>query len=587
MVKKIVLFMILVILTIVALLPILKNKLKTNLALNSKVTQISDKVTEIANRITNVSKDMEKQYKNTKKTILRNTKPQPEENESETVVLHLKHGGILSGKLVQKTKNAYTIEYKDKALVVSADRIKEIEYKTQKETEWPYENDVVVKRTNTVILDGKIVSVQGDTITLLFTEGGGRLEMDIKFSDVENLMFAPVYNKESRQIEARLKEQFPDMEIYREGNIVLFTDSHSRSVQHYKRTIMDLYTKIYLNFFALFNNRAPKMQSYIVVFDDFNDYAEYAITDGVPFWAAVGYFSPLDDTLYLFNAFGERIEKIVSEVIVGRTGESIDTAVDKIKGRVDEKYHMRIDAASNEFKEKFWRVYNLYRSDLNERTLSTLRHEFAHEIFHNWGLQNIIFSKPKINKENLSKKKRDFLETKDYKEKEKLLMELIRLREAETEDIDMEASQSWLSEGIATYSGTDPIGSIDEGWLYRFQEMTRDNEINPIEFLTVFRMGSFPGLAPKGMLNAYAQSWAFTNFLMAKYREGFLNYQIKMADGEPKDDEEELAWLLESLGTDLPTLEKEFREYMGTYKELENPYVKHYTKWIEIWRDVY
>ena len=584
--KKVFSIILVLILILVVSFFILQKASRTNLTLNSKMAYISEKVEKMVSALGNISKNFKSQYRKIKEVLQKNADFQFEEDTPKVVVLHLKHGGIISGKLLDKTENSYTVEWNGEKSVISSGQIKEVEYKTQKDIEWPYKYDVVAKKMNGLILDGEIVRVENNAITLLFTDGGGQLEMDVKLSEIETLMFAPVYNRESRQAEERLKELFPKMKIYREGNMVLFTDSDIRSVKEYKRTIRDVYTEIYLNFFTLFKNRAPNAQSYIVIFDNFNDYAEYAITDGVPFWAAVGYFSPIDDTLYLFNAFGEKIEELVFEVIVGKTGESIDTQIDQLKTRIGEKYHMRIDAATQEFKEKFWRVYNLYRSDLTERTISTLRHEFAHEIFHNWGLQNIIFSKPKINKENLIRKKKDFLETKDYREKEELLMELIRLKKKEVQDIEMEAAQSWLAEGIATYAGTNPMGSIDESWLYRFQEMTINNEINPIEFLTFFRMGSFPGLAPKGMLNSYAQSWAFTNFLMAKHREGFLNYQNKMADNKPKDDEEELNWLLDSLGTDLPTLEKEFKEYMSTYEKVENPYVKRFTKWQEIWRDI-
>ena len=117
--------------------------------------------------------------------------------------------------------------------------------------------------------------------------------------------------------------------------------------------------------------------------------------------------------------------------------------------------------------------------------------------------------------------------------------------------------------------------------------MVRKKETSPIEFFMVFKIGSFPGLAPKGMLNAYSQSWAFTTFLMNKYPDQFMEYHIKMVDQKPKDSDEELAWLLESVNKDLPTLEKEFREFMDSYEEIEDPYIRRFMQWREIWEDLY
>ncbi len=561
-----------------------KTELRTNLALNTTVANFTDKIDEARTGVADTFSNLKKKCKKLFKSI--SIRPASRQKPVQGIVLYFKKGGVISAKLLEKTKNAYTVEWKGEKFTIDVNKIDRVEYKTQKDLEWPHKNDVVVKRTNGVILDGEIIDVGEDKLTLLYREGGGRLELGVDRKDVEYLMFAPVYNRESREIEARLKELFPKMKFYKEGNVTIITDSYIRWVNTYKKTINAKYTELYLTFFELFKDERPQNQNFVVIFDDFLNYAEYALTDGVPFWMAVGYFDPIGKVLYLFNAFGEKMEKMVFDVIVGKTGKSIDEIVGAVKKTVDERYHVFIDGQVKEITDRYWDTYSFYKGELTAMTLETLRHEFTHEVFHNWGFQNIILSKPNIDEKELVEKKKEFLETKDCKKKEELLNSLIRIRKEEAEDLDMDAAQSWLAEGIATYCETDPIGSINEMWLFVYQEMARKNEVNPTEFLTTFKLGSFPGLCPKAMLNAYGQSWALTTFLMKKYQKEFLSYQKRLINQKHEGDEDELTWLLQCLDKDLPTLEREFSEYMATYEKVDDPDVKRFMRLHKIWSDL-
>ena len=567
---------------------IVKERAKTDLILNARLASFTETADTAKKSLTDFFENNLNKIKKIYRKVLRLPEFSTGSQEVEQTVIHLKQGGTIAGKILKRGFKKYIIEWKGQEIAIATDQIKSVEKATKKEVEWPYENDVVVKRTNGVVLDGKIIDADENAVTLRYLEGGGSLELEVNRSDIECLLFAPVYNRKSQEIESQLRIQFPKMEFYTEGNVTIITDSHYSTVKSYKRAIKNSYTDIYLKFFKLFRGKKPRVQNFVVIFDDFKDFAEYAITDGVPFWAVLGYFSPTTDVLYLFNAFGERIEKMVFDVIVSKTGKSIDEITDVIKERVDERYHMRIEGMAEQAKDKYQAAYSMYRHYLTESTISTLRHEFAHEIFHNWGLQNIIMSKPNINRKRLAEKKKEFLETDDCNKKEALLLELIQMKRESIEDIEMEAAQSWLAEGTATYCETNPVGSrINERWLFAYQELVRKKETTPIEFLMVFKMGSFPGLAHKGMINSYAQSWAFTTFLMNKYPAEFIEYQIKLAEQKPKNDDEELAWLLEATGKKLDILEKEFRTYMDEYEKIEDPYIRRFMQWREIWENIY
>lgn len=568
-----------------------KAELARNLSLNAKVSVITDV-------FNNIGRGVSETIGNIKKTVINATKKMSasdraalsENTPIEVVTLVMKHGGKMTGKLLKKDSKEYIIEVKDEKYVIPAYRVNRIESNTQKDVEWPYKNDVVLKRTNGIVLDGEIINVSRDAVTLLFTEGGGQAEADISRKDISRLIFAPVCNKETERKEKLIKAQFPKMKVYKEGNVTIVTDAYPTAVNSYKKAISSLYTELYLTFFKLFKGKKPQNQCFVVIFDDFSDYVVFAATEGVPGWLVVGFFSPLEKVLYTYNAFGKRMEKYVFDVIIGKSCGAFDSVVETLKKQTDERYHIFLEGQAKVVSDKYWTVYGYYKNEMENQTLSTIRHEFAHEVFHAWGLQNIVMSKPNVDEKKLAESRRKILEANTWQEKEKLLNEIMRLKRAESTDfsdmIDEGTAQSWLNEGIATYCGTDPIGGVDEDWLFVFQEAARKKELNPIEFLTSFKIGSFPGLCHKGMLNSYAESWALTNFLMAKYPDSFMEYQQLVAKNTTKAGHDEMDLLLKTLGKDLPTLEKELIDYMAAYKPVEDPYVKRFMRYYDIWNDL-
>ena len=103
-----------------------------------------------------------------------------------------------------------------------------------------------------------------------------------------------------------------------------------------------------------------------------------------------GYYSPDEKILYLFNALGEKFSEILFEAMVGESGRTIDDIVETVEKHVDKRYHIFIKGEAKRIKDKFWQAYSYFKGIFREATMSTLRHEFTHEVFHNWGLQNII-----------------------------------------------------------------------------------------------------------------------------------------------------------------------------------------------------
>jgi len=566
-----------------------KSQSQKNPATSTKIADIANKIKAAvigkADALKSVITDQGYGASNPIASSMKNSANKPGQGPlpNEAITIYLKHGGVISGKLLGKTENEYTVDWKNEKYSINSMQIARIEYKSQKDIDWQYKNNVVVKKINGVVMDGQIIDSGQDALTLSYGEGGGDMELGVAKKDIDYLMFAPVEDKESQEIERHLKEIFPKMKVYKDGNVTMFTDSYVNTVGLYKKTIRQEYTEIYIKFFKLFKDRKPQKQNFVVIFDDPITYTE---STGMPYWWIAGYFDPLESVLYLYNGFGDRMEKMVFDVIAGRTG-MIDQWYEEKKKQynVDKRYDIFIDGWAKEIKDKFWNAYNLYKSELTDETLSTLRHELTHELFYNWGLQNIILSKPNIDKEELAKAKKEFVEAKDWQKKEELLTEIMKLRK--DEKLEMAAAQSWVVEGMATYCETEPMGAKDDMWLFLYQEMVRKNELNPIEFLTNFKMGSFPGLSSQAMLNSYAESWALTTFLMNKYPNQFIDYQGKMSTQVNKklEGKDDLKLLLASLNKDLPTLEKEFEGFMATYEKAEDPDVKRFMEFHDIFNN--
>lgn len=588
--KKIVILVLMVALAIGGY-KILKFQSKTNLYINSKFATVDDMIEQLRSSTIKTFDYVKSNVKNRNLSLSDFSDlakgGRAKERPAEGVKLYLKHGGVVVGKLLEKVGNEYTVEWKGEKYVFDEKQIDRAEYKTDRDVQWPYKNDVVVKKTSGIIVDGEISDVRDDGITVLFKEGGGDLEMGVAKQDIDYLIFAPAYNnKESQETEERLTKLFPKMKVYKEGNIVILTDSYDTWAKKYMKAIRSVYTEIYFKFFKLFKKRKAEDQTFIVIFDS---PFEFGNSTGANYRLIAGFFDPIEGVLYLYNGFGEVIEKMVFEVIVGESGRSMDEIVSAVKKQVNERYHEFIEGQVKELTDKYWDVYSLYKTELTEETMFTLRHEFTHEVFHNWGLQNIIFSKPEIDKKKMDEKRKEFIETTDWKKKEELLMEMMKLRKPVEEESGWNVGQSWLAEGMATYCETEPIGSIDKRWLFTFQEAADKGEMDPLEFFTNFEKGSFRGITLKSVLRSYSQSWAFATFLMNRYPEQFIEFQDKMArkKDEKEAGKENLIILLECLNKDLPALEKEFRDYMATYAKVEDPLIERFMKYQKIKEEFY
>jgi hypothetical protein len=498
------------------------------------------------------------------------------ENKPVAVTLHLKYNSTMEGILLNETEKEYTVDWKGQEYVINKEDVSKID-RNDGSTNWEHRNSLVVKLKKGPILDMAISDIKAGKAALADTLSGGSSSMEISTDDIEYLLFEPVKNDESRKAEETLKKKFSKMQVHTEGNITIITDANLSWVKEYKNTLRTVYTQLYIRFFRLFKGKRPARQNFIVMFDNYIDFVLHAVEDGVPGWAVMGYFNTDDNVMYLYNVLGDNFSKQIYELIIGGNERAIDYAVDSIKGQIgqDRSAEIVIDGQAKDIKDKFWTLYNRVIGEFREMTLSVLRHEFTHGLFSNWGLQNIRVSKSD-KKDVLSQKEKEALGS-DKKEKKKDWLEnlLVMNKEKGAELYDMKASNSWIVEGLATYSETFPIGKQNNLWLFIFQDMIEKSEVYPLEVLTFYKVGSFPGMCMPAMLKAYAQSWAFMSFLMEKYPEQVLEYMDKSSQGGAKTEQEELDLLLKCLNKDSKSINEELiASVQGKYEKLNDPSVE-------------
>jgi len=508
------------------------------------------------------------------------------------VTLYLTNGGVVTGELVRETPQEVVLRwdygevgFQRAEIARIVKEVSSIEgdgltmpWEGQQER-WPYQHDVVAKLKKGTVVDAKLTTVTPEALILTQAlAGGGEVAHTIRRDDLETLLFRPVQNERSAQIEQTLRTVFPAMRWETQGLFTIVTDSSPPTVQAYRRTIQDLATDWYLTFFPLVKDRVPGGQVYLVMFENFPAYVEYALTDGIPGWLAVGYFSPEDEVLYCFNVLGEQFSQLLYEAYLGQFREARDRISASIKGYQGAE---ALEGQMRQFLQGLEAAHAKVRQTYTQDTTDTLRHELVHALFHHWGLQHIVLSRMAESAKEDAEQKRRFLQTGDMEQKRKILEELLAQR-AGRELPDIRAANSWFSEGLAGYMEPTPVGGVNAGRLADLQAAMRQGPLLPLEFLHTFRMGSFRGMATQGAISAYAQSWALCHFLMSRYREPFLSYLDRLAREQPGEGVDTLPWLITTVGLDQRLLEQEFRAYVEQFPPEDNPRVKQMKEFVDI-----
>lgn len=509
------------------------------------------------------------------------------------VTLYLNNGGIVTGELVSDVPSGITLRWDYGDVDFRRAEIRRV-VKGKQDTDeddvampwegkgeaWPYQHDVVVRLMKGSVVDGEITSVTAqEVIVSQVLPSGGQIEHTVQRADIDQLLFKPIRDERSKQLEENLRTIFPTMRVQEEGFFIIITDSTPPNVKDYLRTTRELATDWYLTFFSLAGHRKPTVPVYLVIFDDFESYIEYALTDGIPGWLAPGYFSPNDQALYGFNFLGERFSELLYEVYLGQFRTMRDQVSVQLKGS---GYQETVEGILGEFVHKLEAAHARLRQVYWQTSADILRHELTHALFHSWQLQTVVLSQmePEQGKTEAEQKAK-YLKESDIEKKRQLLDGLLA-QESQGPPIQARAANAWYIEGLAGYMEPTPLGGANQRRLAEIQKARAEQQIVPMEFLHAFQLGSFRGMTTQSKRYAYAQSWALCHFLMQRYPKPFLEFLERLAGKAPGPDEDTLPWLITSIDKDQRELESEFLAYVDAFPPEDPPWLKQMQDFLDL-----
>jgi hypothetical protein len=503
------------------------------------------------------------------------------------VTLHLRNGGVVSGALIHENSRRILLRLEGGDVEFLQEEILRLEKGTtvaagtggmtipwedeHKKQSWPHQHDVVVKLMKGTVADGRISRVTpAEVVVTQSVEGGGSVEHTLQRSEIECLLFKPLPNERAAQIEKNLETLFPKMQWYRDGLFTILTDSIPPVAKEYRKTVQDVSTEWYLTFHSLLKERVPQVPLYVVIFENWDSYIEYAATDGIPGWLAVGYYHPEDQVLYCFNMLGERFADLLEEVYLGQFRAARDRVSQQIQASSEAIF---IEGQMSEFLKVLESAHAKVRQVFRQISVDILRHELTHALFADWQLQGVILSQMDERTKDELENKRRFLQSGNEEERRQLLDALLK-QAGEREWPQMRAANSWVVEGSASWMEPSPVAGVNTERLAQLQEARRSNALLPLAYLDTFRMGSFLALSPRKTMYAYAQSWALCHFLMQRYPEAFFRYLQRLATENPAEGTVTLNWLLDAVGRDAATFEQEFLAYVDSFPPVDSVLVK-------------
>ncbi len=335
----------------------------------------------------------------------------------------------------------------------------------------------------------------------------GRLETQISTSDLSEIA---VYAKEFPHVSLRdilFQKSFPDFELSYSGHYTILTDAPYYQVSSSVKTLEELHAQ-YVDLFApliRFPNREQSLQ--VLFFTNETEYRKHQKDTAPDLDNSVGYYSPLEDRMVVFNQqFSKRAKQIREDV-----DADIAQMLNQAKSNSQRQQILRMQQKAEA------QIRNLARKE----TIATLRHEGAHHLSYAYGIHSWIHTE-----------------------------------------------NGWLIEGLAAYFEAPTPGEPDKVYLDSLVHLDLHSRIPALSRLVEIRQPEnfeeyLPGLEAH---EAYALSWSLFHFCMLpENRENFFNYIRTLQD--PEDIKEMMSiprtrLLADSLGMRESELELAWRAHL-------------------------
>ncbi|HNX68899.1 MAG TPA: DUF1570 domain-containing protein [Candidatus Omnitrophota bacterium] len=451
-----------------------------------------------------------------------------QEKARDTLIL--KNGSMVQGVILEENENRVTIRIKGgdigfpkadvatvrrgEALVTTADGIQPVYAPSEADAPYPR---IYLKDGR--VASGSNISREAGTFYLKqAVEGGGSISFGFEADKVEKLELWPPPPDDQLDKEFKQLRSFNLKYSSKEPPYYVVSTVESSDLVLYFRTLQQFCSDFSMKFLELIDTEKPAPALGVVIFGSYDDFLKYA---GLPRGTNLaGFYIPDKKYLVLFNvkevdmvrfrlSRAERFEKKVGDVKTKvELYSSTDSAGKWAAYDFLEKIQFKVEA--DRMRVEGW---------ARDRTMETIRHEAGHQLFDLLGI-----------------------------------------------DSGSVYRGAWLSEGLAEYVSTDPLGDVNkERLMFLRAELELGHSLMPLQYLMSIKNGS--GIRklqdPNYTLLGYAQSWAFVHFLMEKYSEPFLGYiREVMNAGKDYDAQKDIALLEKHVGKSVKELDAEHEKYI-------------------------
>jgi len=457
----------------------------------------------------------------------------------DTVVL--KNGSMIQGVIVEENQDRVTIHIKGgdigfpkedvaqvrrgEALVKTADGIQPAFAPSEAEAPYPR-----IYLTDGRVASGSKISKEGKTFYLKQAlEEGGSISFGFGADKVEKIELWPPPPDD------RLDKDFQQLRSlnfkysYKEPPYYVVSTVESSDLVLYFKTLRNFCSEFSMRFLDLIDTEKPAPPLGVLIFGSYDDFLKFA---GLPKGTNMaGFYMPEKKFLVLFNV--KEVDQI--RFFVGRA-EYFEKKIGNAKTQAELyaggassgkwAFYDAVEKIQFKLEEERTRVESWAR----ERTIETLRHEGGHQLFDLLGI-----------------------------------------------DSGTVYRGAWLSEGLAEYVSTDPIGGPNQERLTSLkEELKGGRSLMPLQYLLSIKSGA--GIRklqdPNYLLLGYAQSWGLVHFLMEEYPDQFMGYLRELRTvGKDYDAQKDIALLEKHIGKPVRELdaehEKHIRKLIAAMPELD------------------
>ena len=451
-----------------------------------------------------------------------------QEKAQDTLVL--KNGSMVQGVIVEERKDRVTIRIqggeigfpaadvaqirRGEALVKTADGIQPVYAPSEQDAPYPR-----IYLRDGRVASGNKVSREGASFYLKQAlEGGGNISFGFDAAKVEKVELWPPppdhqLDKDFKQLrDLNLKYSFKEPPYY------IVSTVESSDLILYFRALRQFCSDFSMRFLELIDTDKPAPALGVVIFGSYDDFLKYA---GLPKGTNMaGFYLPDKKYLALFNM--KEVDMVRFRLA---RAEYVEQKIGDVKTKV-ELYSSTDSAgkwAAYDFLEKIQFKVEADRmrveSWARDRTMETIRHEAGHQLFDLLGIDSASVYRG-----------------------------------------------AWLSEGLAEYVSTDPLGGINkERLMFLRAELEAGRHLMPLQYLMSIQNGS--GIRklqdPNYTLLGYAQSWGLVYFLMEKYPEQFLGYLREVVRaGKDYNAQKDIALLEKHISKPLKDLDAGHEKYI-------------------------